>query len=79
MKTLAVGEFKAQFAQVLESIKNGEEIAISYGKRKEKIAVLIPYTKYNKKTARTLGLLEKKASSEIKKDFKITDDEFFDL
>jgi antitoxin (DNA-binding transcriptional repressor) of toxin-antitoxin stability system len=76
MKTLPVGEFKSHFSEVLESIKKGEEIAISYGKRKEKIAVLMPYAKYSKKNKRNLGILEKKASFEILSDFEIDDDEF---
>lgn len=79
MKTLQVGEFKTHFSEVIESIKKGEEIAISYGKRKEKIAVLIPYTKYAKKSNRKIGILEKKASFKISKDFKITDEDFFNL
>lgn len=78
MKTLPVGEFKSQFSDVLESIKKGEEVAISFGKKKEKIAVLIPYAKYTKKNKRRLGLLEKKASFRFAKNSKITDEEFLD-
>ncbi len=76
MKTLPVGEFKSHFSEVLESVKNGEEIAISYGRRKEKIAVIIPYTTYSKNTTRNLGILEKKAAFKVSDDFKMTDNEF---
>ena len=38
MKTLQVGEFKSHFSEVIENIKKGEEVAISFGKKKEKIA-----------------------------------------
>lgn len=76
MKTLAVGEFKTHFSEILENIKKGDEVAISFGKKKEKIAVLVPYSKYVKKVSRKLGLLEKKASFHMTSDFKITDDEF---
>ncbi|HRX16101.1 MAG TPA: type II toxin-antitoxin system Phd/YefM family antitoxin [Spirochaetota bacterium] len=79
MKTLPVGEFKTHFSEILDCIKNGEEIAFSYGKGKEKIAVLVPYAKYSKKRKRNLGLLQNKASFEIQSDFKITDDEFLVL
>lgn len=81
MKTLAVGEFKAHFSEIIEGIKKGEEVAISFGKKKEKIAVLIPYSKYSKKNTRKLGLLEKekKAFFKMSSNFKISDDEFFKL
>ena len=58
MKTLQVGEFKSHFSEVIENIKKGEEVAISFGKKKEKIAVLVPYSKYMKKVSRKIGLLK---------------------
>jgi antitoxin (DNA-binding transcriptional repressor) of toxin-antitoxin stability system len=76
MKTFPVGQFKSHFSDILEDIKNGEEVAISFGKKKEKIAVLIPYSKYKKSHKRKLGILENKASFNIKNDYKITEDEF---
>ena len=76
MKTLPVGEFKTHFSEVLENIKDGEEVAISYGKKKKKIAVLVPYSKYTKNKKRKLGLLENKASFSISENFKLDDDEF---
>jgi len=75
MKNLQVGEFKSKFSKVIEDIRNVEEITISFGKKKEKIAVLIPYSKYKKKSQRKLGILENKASFKLDKDFKISDDE----
>ncbi|MBN2433880.1 MAG: type II toxin-antitoxin system Phd/YefM family antitoxin [Spirochaetes bacterium] len=76
MKTLPVGEFKTHLSEILENIKNGEEVAISFGKKKKKIAVLVPYSKYAKNNKRKLGLLEKKASFSFSDNFKITDDDF---
>jgi antitoxin (DNA-binding transcriptional repressor) of toxin-antitoxin stability system len=38
MKTLSVGEFKAQFSDVLEMVKAGETVGISFGKKKEPVA-----------------------------------------
>ncbi|MFA5519774.1 MAG: type II toxin-antitoxin system prevent-host-death family antitoxin, partial [Spirochaetota bacterium] len=60
MKILQVGEFKSRFSEVIENIRKGEEVTISFGKKKEKIAVLIPYSKYMKKANRKIGLLENK-------------------
>ncbi len=77
MKTLQIGELKAKFSQIIEEVKNGEEVTISYGKKQEKVAVIIPYSKYQRKTNRIkLGLLEGKASYKIHDDFKITEEEF---
>jgi len=77
MKNLQVGEFKSKFSKVLEDIKKGREITISFGKKKEKIAVIIPYSKYKKSINRKLGILENKASFKIKENFSISDEELF--
>jgi len=79
MKILQVGELKSKFSKILEDVKKGEEIGISYGKKKETIAVIIPFAKYKKNNKRKLGILEKKASFKIKGDFKISDEEFLNL
>ena len=46
MKTLPVGEIKTHFSEVLSDVKSGEENVIIYGKEKENIAVIIPYSEY---------------------------------
>jgi antitoxin (DNA-binding transcriptional repressor) of toxin-antitoxin stability system len=79
MKNLQVGELKSKFSQILDDIKNGEEFIISFGKKKEKIAVIIPYSKYQKKINRKLGILEKKAFYKISDDFSISDEELLNL
>lgn len=76
METLQLGEFKAHFSEVIEKIKKGEEIGISFGTKEEMIAVIVPYKKYTEKPVRKLGILENKASFKIKKGFKLSDDEF---
>ncbi len=77
MKTLQVGEFKSRLSEIINELKDGEEITLSFGKKKEKIAVLIPYSKYIKKNNRKLGILQNKAGFTIKNKFKFSDDEFF--
>ncbi|MFW5879485.1 MAG: type II toxin-antitoxin system Phd/YefM family antitoxin [bacterium] len=79
MKTLQVGDLKRNFSEVLNDVKNGKEIGISYGKKHELVAVLVPVKKYYKKNKRKLGLLKDKASFEIKGNFKISDDELLNL
>jgi prevent-host-death family protein len=76
METFKVGELKSKFSRVLERVRAGEEIIISFGKTGKKIAVLVPYNKYISASPRRLGLLKKKATYRIKDDFQMSDEEF---
>ena len=62
-----------------DRIEAGDEIAITYGKKKKTIAVIIPYNKWKKSQKRQLGTLEGKMSVVFANDFSITDEEFIDL
>jgi antitoxin (DNA-binding transcriptional repressor) of toxin-antitoxin stability system len=76
MKTLTVGELKAQFSEVLNQlVKNGEPVAISFGKRKQKIAAIIPYSQLKPQTGRELGLLKGRARCVIHDDFALADED----
>lgn len=75
MKMMQVGELKSRFSRVLDDVKRGEEIAISFGKRREKLAVIVPYFKYKKSVRRKLGILKGRASFEVHEGFKIPDEE----
>ena len=75
MQTLTIGELKARFSEVLEKLRNGQEIVISYGKRREKIAVIVPYSAYVSKPERKLGLLMGRAECIIHDDFEISEEE----
>lgn len=77
MQTLSVGEFKANFSAVLKKVLDGEEIAISCGKRKEIVARLVP--KAGKKEKRKIGVLEGKSTVVFKDNFKMTEEEFLGL
>ena len=77
MKTLSVGEFKANFSEVLKKVLAGEEIGISYGKKKEIVARLVPKT--SKKQKRKIGILEGKAKAIFARNFKMTEEEFLGL
>ena len=57
METMPVGELKRRFSEVIEAIKNGERIIVSYGKKKTKIAVIVPFSQYAKENGVKLGLL----------------------
>lgn len=75
MRTLTVGKFKSEFSSVLETIREGEEVVLEFGKTHEKIAVLVPYDKFVR-PKRKVGILEGKGSFKMKSDFKMTEEEF---
>jgi hypothetical protein len=77
MKTMTVGEFKTHFSEVLEHIKGGEKIAVTFGKKKEVVGYFLPELPGQAK--RNLGILEGKANAIFRDDFKMTDDEFLGL
>ncbi len=75
MKTSTVGNLKTHFSEVINDIRNGEEYTIEYGKQHNKVAVIIPYSKYVKGNKKKIGVLENKGKILFKNDFKMTDDE----
>ena len=79
MKTLTVGDVKTHFSEVLKDVQNGEQIAISFGKKKKVIAYLVSEIKSESKPKRKLGLLEGKATFKWVGDGKITEEEFLGL
>ena len=78
MKTLPVGEFKTHFSEIIDDVRAGEEIIITYGKKKENVAVVIPYSSYEKRNKIKLGLLQDK-NYKIKDDFEMTEEELLGL
>jgi len=79
MKTMPVGEIKAQFSEVLEKVKQGESFGILYGKKKKPVAMIVPYIDSELKQERRLGILDGKATITFSDDFKITEAEFLGL
>ena len=79
MKTLQSTEAKTNFSSILKDIEAGNEIAITYGKNKKTVAVIIPYEKWKKNQKRELGTLEGKMSVKFAEDFTMTDDELINL
>ncbi len=75
MQTLTIGELKTNFSEVLKKIKSGQKIGISYGRKREKVAVIVPYSDYVSKPERSLGLLKDRAQCIIHDDFEITEKE----
>jgi len=79
MKTLPVGELKAQFSEVLEKVRNGESFGILYGKTKKPIAMIVPYREVEENKERKLGILDGKVKITFSDDFKMTEEELSGL
>ena len=79
MKNLPVAEVRSKFSSVLKDVAEGEEIGITFGRKKEPIAVIVPINEYKKIKARRLGTLEGKATVSFRDYWEITDEELVDL
>lgn len=75
MSVMTIGEVKARFSEVLESVRRGKTVIISYGRKREKVAALVPYRRTAAAKRRPLGLLRGKARLRIAKDFSVTDEQ----
>ncbi len=75
MKAFTVGEFKARFSELLNIVREGEEIEILFGKAKKPVAMLVPVNEKNRK----LGVLDGKVRFSEKNGGKITEEEFLGL
>lgn len=79
MKTLPVGELKAQFSEVLEKVRQGQKFGILYGKKKKPVAMIVPFEDFEKKKERKLGILDGKYEVRFSADFKMTEEELAGL
>ncbi len=76
MKTLPLAEVKTHLSSLLKEVETGSEIAISFGKKRETIAVIVPYKEYKRSKKRRLGMLKGKMKVIFEKDFSIRDKDF---
>jgi antitoxin (DNA-binding transcriptional repressor) of toxin-antitoxin stability system len=77
MKTYTVGDLKTHFSEVMDMVQEGEEIYVTYGKKKEIVAQIVSPQKKQRMKKRKLGLLKGKASFKIHGNWKMTEEEFF--
>ena len=73
MKTLPLAEVKTHLSSLLKEVETGSEIAISFGKKRETIAVIVPYKEYKRSKKRRLGTLKGKMKVIFEKDFSLND------
>jgi len=77
MKMISATEFKRHFSDVIDQVRAGETIAVTYGRRKEIIGYFS--RELPNKPKRRLGILEGKAKAIFAPDFKMTEEEFLGL
>ena len=75
MKTMQVAQAKTNFSSVLKEVMSGTEVGITYGKKHETVAVIIPIEDWKKKQKRALGTLEGKVTVTFADDWEMTDEE----
>ncbi len=76
MKTLSTADLKAQFSTVVADLKQGREVAITYGRKKELLGLIVPQSKITKPNyAIPLGDLKAQGWTYRLKDFEMSDTE----
>ena len=75
MKSMQIGELKTRFSRVIERVRKGEKIVVSYGKNRQNVAVIVPYAEYKGTNAIKLGLLKGRGTCTFGKDFEMTAEE----
>jgi antitoxin (DNA-binding transcriptional repressor) of toxin-antitoxin stability system len=75
MKTMTVAQLKSHFSDVVNDLKNGKEVHITYGRNKLPLATIVPQSKLAQPDySIQLGTLQKKGHLDLSR-FEITDEE----
>lgn len=76
MRTLTIGELKAHFSEVITAVQAGESVVVCYGRKRERLAALVPYAEFSATTGkRPLGLLKGRARFALADDFTLSDED----
>lgn len=80
MKTMTAANLKAEFSSVVAELKQGREVAITYGRKKEPLATIVPQSKLTKPDySIKLGDLSQMGWTYKMKHFEMTDEELLNL
>ena len=60
MQTIQAAKLKHELSSVLESVRNGDEFVVEFGRKHEKVAVILPYSEYKRDVEREFGVLQNK-------------------
>jgi antitoxin (DNA-binding transcriptional repressor) of toxin-antitoxin stability system len=73
VRVLPSTEVQNHLATLLRKVQTGSGIAITFGKKREIIAVIVPYVNYKRSRKRRLGTLKGKMKVIFAKDFTMAD------
>ena len=80
MKTMTTADFKANFSSVVDELKKGNEIAITYGRNKKVLATVVPQSKMIKPDYSVkLGDIKEEGWTYSMNNFEMTESEFLGL
>lgn len=74
MRTITIGDLKANFSQIIKDVEAGEKIIIAFGKQSKKVAVIVPFQQYFGRK-RKLGLLANRGKVKFANDWEMTEGE----
>lgn len=77
MENLTVGEFKANFSEMIEKVKKGQRIGVLYGKSRKPVGMFVPFEDDQVLKKRIIGILEGKATYEWTEE-DMTEDELLE-
>jgi len=73
VKAMTVGQIKAEFSDVLTDVRKGHTVAVEFGRKRKRVAMIVPYQESAE--TRKLGVLREAASFSWVGDGKINDDD----
>ena len=74
---MTTADFKANFSSVVDELKHGNKVIITYGRKKEPLATIIPQSQLTKPNYSVeLGDLKSQNWTYTLKDFDMTEEEF---
>lgn len=77
---MTTADFKANFSSVVDELKKGNEIAITYGRNKKVLATVVPQSKMIKPDYSVkLGDLKEEGWTYSMNNFEMTESEFLGL
>ena len=73
---MTTADFKANFSSVVDELKHGNKVMITYGRKKEPLATIIPQSQLTKPNYSVeIGDLKSQGWAYTLKDFEMTEEE----
>lgn len=76
MKVVPVAEFKARLSDLLDLVRSGETVVVSFGRNHVPVAALVPIDQVQPHPSRRLGVLAGQAAVRFAEDFAMDDEAF---